>query len=339
MNLDGRILSEDILQRWGILLTPGEKRRFEEYIVSSNISRTTQLISVRYLTQVKTKCEWILEYELVLTSGFMYYITGSLLLLSEYENLMKIHGNNSLSTLECRVFKITMICLIIDHIIDTSDSRCRLTLKNNVIGLLSGIVDVNEVDFKLASAFHLLKELLNEVPNIKNVIMESFISEFESCKQENPDITLDELKEIETNKGSKMYQLLIVSLEINDFFLEGKNKGESLSQNLGLLLQLYDDIIDIEEDTKNGINTMVTHVFKNKGNINEIIILMLELVDTLPSSYWSFKILIVNCIIHLKEIYINDFMNIIKCYRLSVEINILQSIENNLHQNRLLLNL
>ena len=59
--------------------------------------------------------------------------------------------------------------------------------------------------------------------------------------------------------------------------------------DLGACIQLVDDIMDIEDDIKLGINTIATHDYRTYGNLDKLVVYMVNRIDKLDRKYTAFK--------------------------------------------------
>ena len=58
---------------------------------------------------------------------------------------------------------------------------------------------------------------------------------------------------------------------------------------LGACIQLTDDILDVEDDMRLGINTIATHDYRTYGNLDKIILYTINRIDNMSQKYNFFK--------------------------------------------------
>ena len=62
--------------------------------------------------------------------------------------------------------------------------------------------------------------------------------------------------------------------------------------DLGACIQLVDDMLDIDDDMSLDINTIVTHEYKENGNLDKLLIYGVEKINKINSKYNMFKIIL-----------------------------------------------
>lgn len=163
------------------------------------------------------------------------------------------------------IVKYNVLYLLIDHYFD-DDQVDEKERKNNIKKLMEVIITEKEVNFEntqLQEAVKIYKELIIEYPQCKDLIKDLLFYEIESVKiQKNSTLDIEEYYKIAVLKGG--YTMLVISA-----LFENNEDNYDEAFLIGVIMQLIDDSLDINEDNDNKINTYATKI-KENGNIDDI---------------------------------------------------------------------
>jgi hypothetical protein len=199
-----------------------------------------------------------------------------------------------------------MLYIIVDHTID-SNPEILDTFKQDFSNILKGLNVTKE--YTQNEACYYLKKLLELNPKSRQHIIDVAIIEFKSIEEQYN--TSHDLLEMCYLKGEKS-TIAGCSIITNGEVLNGSNL-------VGRLGQLFDDIVDIDDDIKDGINTYVTECLVENGNIDCCIDLFVEIFNSLPFEYECVKSILLYLVsTHLiNNKYIsNEMRNIFRDYSL-----------------------
>ena len=200
-----------------------------------------------------------------------------------YTAIMTIHLVNnficSIEQIDNMIKSLTsyiMLYILVDHTLDSDSSKLQF-FKEEFNKTISGSEDNISNHFEVVNYY--LKDLIHNNPNsIKHIIDVAEI-EFKSVKDQKTQS--HDLLEMCYLKGEKS-TIAGCSIINNGFIPEGVDL-------LGRLAQLYDDMVDVDDDIKDNINTFATNCVDINGNIDPCITLFLTILDTLPAQYEIIK--------------------------------------------------
>jgi hypothetical protein len=200
-----------------------------------------------------------------------------------YTAIMMIHlVNNFISSVEQidnmikSLTSYIMLYILVDHTLDSDSSKLQL-FKEEFNKTISSSEDNMSNHFEVINYY--LKDLMQNNPNsIKHIIDVAEI-EFKSVKEQKTQS--HDLLEMCYLKGEKS-TIAGCSIINNGLVPEGADL-------LGRLAQLYDDMVDVDDDIKDNINTFATNCVDVYGNIDQCITLFLTIFDNLPVQYETIK--------------------------------------------------
>jgi hypothetical protein len=123
--------------------------------------------------------------------------------------------------------------------------------------------------------------MINKIPKSEYHLKKMFRVEVETMYLQNrSDLSREKYLEISEWKGGLFSNAIHSILQLNI---------TSAEYDLGSAIQLMDDILDIEDDINLGINTIATYDYKTYGNLDKLLIYVINKVDNLHKIYTLFK--------------------------------------------------
>lgn len=128
------------------------------------------------------------------------------------------------------------------------------------------------------------RTLVHHNPALIDCVLSLFFIEVESHRVQRVGVTRDELSRITYHKSRETSKLLYSILEVND---------ETMRETIiaaGYIAQLLDDMHDIEQDNRDGIETLATHDLRVYGNIDQLFSMTISLINDLPLTFNDLRI-------------------------------------------------
>lgn len=199
------------------------------------------------------------------------------------------------------IFLYNLLYLLVDHYID--NINIDQNIKNQSIKQMFILIENPEQYKKMLLIDPILKtiskiylELITRCPGTKSVMIKIFRAEIEGLKiQNNPNLDRKSYYDICLNKGGYTVQVLNKIIECDS--LEMFNA----SYNMGAIMQLIDDCVDIELDRKNKINTIATHEVNNLGNIDNLWIDIVNRIENIHSDFPIIKIIYITLAVYIVD--------------------------------------
>lgn len=182
------------------------------------------------------------------------------------------------------LFTLSSCYILMDHYLD--DNTIPMIDKVKTISQTYKFIDNptgdNEIESEIIQAVATrYVDMVNKVPSAVDHLKGLFKSEVKSMYLEYQD-NLDRETYLESAemKGGMTCNAIqaLLNLEVtNDEF------------QLGALIQLVDNQLDIEDDMELGIHTIATYDFKNDGNLDKLFIYTVNKIDEMSNKYNIFK--------------------------------------------------
>lgn len=189
------------------------------------------------------------------------------------------------------IFLYNLLYILVDHYID--DIKVNPNVKKTAISQMYMLIiyplahiSVTLVDPVLKTIAIIYHKLITRCPPVKDAIIKLFNAEIEGLEiQKNNSLHRDKYYNIAILKGGYTMQVLqhIVG-----------NQDPTIVQasfQLGGIMQLIDDLIDILSDKCNGINTIATYDLEHEGTLDNLWIDIMARIDAIDKRFTIFKIL------------------------------------------------
>lgn len=130
--------------------------------------------------------------------------------------------------------------------------------------------------------------ILRVTPQSKIDLIKLFMTELEGVRyQKNPNLTRREYMDIAERKGG------LTGIAIQSIFRSDKENG---AYEIGVLLQLIDDMIDVHDDIEDGVHTIATHDLQKYGNMDRIFSYTAAKIYLIPATYTLFRFLLMEAL-------------------------------------------
>lgn len=196
----------------------------------------------------------------------MFVTFGTAVLLKDCYGDKNFDINNNLD--------YTLMYGIVDHYID--NRYISKEEKKSRMDMIKKIIYQGYKPENMTKPIEILYNIYVKHKHRKNVVKYiklSFEGEYKSYKMQYKSHNEETYKKICGEKGSTMYFLhkAINGLDIN----------EEIDYKIGYIGQMVDDISDIDDDIKKGINTTATYVLEKEGKLDRLFEELLSEVDCL----------------------------------------------------------
>jgi hypothetical protein len=286
--------TESIIFKWAYHLKSKKINRIQE--ISPELKRwcqmTHQSIDCLNYPFLKGIEETILQFpellpnltsEKVLTSGAVAFNGAILLSLAETQTISKLDA----------IYHFTLLYMILDSFLDdpqtTSDRKKSVTHHlNQMINRPKDLIDGDPI---LKPLHYSLERILDGQPYSHPYLKKAYQSEVESSVYQ----TLSSLPgsfylKLSSWKGGTTLQAIQAIL--------GCQPSQS-GYDLGICIQLIDDICDLEEDLEEKVNTIATHTYQADGNIDHLLFETINRIDQLSIKYNLFKPIMIGFVLHI----------------------------------------
>lgn len=203
----------------------------------------------------------------------------------------KVHGN---ILDKSSIFYICLLYIDLDYRVDHIDNP-HSYIKNVKSFIEKDLEDYHEHS-KLDvyngedKRFIWYRNIVEKNPDLIRLVYDLFTSEVKSyyIQKQSFIISEDILRKITKEKSKNTAKLICGILDITD--------PEIIDQviELGYISQILDDILDLDEDKRDNIKTMVTHQIKYCGNIDKLFNELISLIDGVKGEYNELKILMIH---------------------------------------------
>jgi len=263
----------DILEQWCPSFTSNQKKRINEYVKYEETAFKPLLDTyLELMDQYNTR--QFFGNDTRLASGLVFFYGCVLYTLQNKEWSDKIP----------MLFRYNVLYLLVDYTID--DTNIKIEDKEVMVRQMSMLVrdpklrhSMNLCNPILNIIAKIYEDLLEECPNIKKGMIELFKAEQAGAKiQKSRRYGRSCYHSIARKKGSTT---MLVLADITG------GSSEQLS-DIGVIMQLIDDCLDVNMDMDNKIHTIATHDLTENGNLDVIWYEILNRIDHLNIS--TFKV-------------------------------------------------
>ena len=190
------------------------------------------------------------------------------------------------------LFTFAACYILTDHYLD--DNKILMEEKMNTIRQINKFIDtvsstdniISDNDITIDSPIIRVvaknyEKMVTKIPNSEHHLREVFHAEVKTMYlQTHSELDRNTYLDICEWKGGLFSNAIqaILGLEITQ-----------AEYDLGSCIQLVDDIMDIEDDMSLGINTIATHDYHTYGNLDKLVLYMVNKVDKLDQKYTFFK--------------------------------------------------
>jgi hypothetical protein len=189
------------------------------------------------------------------------------------------------------VFLYNLLYILVDHYIDdiNMDNETKTTAIKQMYILVNDPLEyksMNLVDPLLKTTAKVYYKLLTRCPKCKDSIIKLFTSEVNGLYiQKNSTCTRDIYYDIALKKGGYTMEVLQHIVGNED------EKIAKATYQIGEIMQLIDDSLDVISDKNNKINTIATRDLSINGNLDELWIDIINRVNNIDSNFTVFKLL------------------------------------------------
>lgn len=279
-------LELDIVKKW-LPKTFGDEKNDIIKIINSGKNTGLYILLKKYVEIIKPYAYIIgidnglgktREYD-CMASGIVFFY-GCLIYIMHHENWYQYMTDISL---------YNILYILVDHYMD--DIKIEEEVKKRAMGQMAILIETperyQELDLEdkiLEDIAKIYEQLVKRNPETKNAMKKIFHAEMESVYiQKNSDHSRETYYNLALKKGG-------YTMEVLKYMVGIKNDDNS-TYELGIIMQLIDDCIDVFADLDNGINTIATHDFQKFGNIDNIITEIIHRIDNIDKKYRIFNII------------------------------------------------
>lgn len=188
----------------------------------------------------------------------------------------------------------TLLYMLVDHYLDSriignvALKEMRLVLDDfNFYPTDQYVREIQEVYLRLCSGPTGLK--------IKEKLISLFLAEVSGLEcQKKSNLSFEKYLEVAMNKGGATFTVLTEFIKRDENFVP---LDSSQGRDLGEIMQLLDDMLDVEQDKETGCHTVATHELKQKGNLDSLWYKSLDMIEALESPFciwgWVYSLMLV----------------------------------------------
>lgn len=218
----------------------------------------------------------ILEQENSISAAIVLYSMVALPSIEKFETIRNVD----------QLISYIMIYILADELIDgpSIDKNDKIVLLQHIKLFIKDPKHPSLDNFD-DKHFSYLRQRFNHIvdtiPRSQPYLLTHFITEIEAHKlQKNSNLEEDEYLHICEMKGGNCAKAIfsIIDLPVDDECYE-----------VGCLIQLCDDLLDIDEDLHSGIHTIVTYTLLKYGNLDILVHSILNRIDTISNTYCILK--------------------------------------------------
>lgn len=260
-----------------------------EWITSNDGMCKDNFLINWYLDEIKDHIDNLsklsIDGECIFTSGFICFIGQLILYMCQYGLW------NSSAVRDIRDF--TLLYLYTDYCLDNHPSDDIM----NILGVM--IRDPYKFDSitGLDPIVKLYRGILERHKNCKDKMINVMVSELEGISyQKRNDLGWDDYLSIAIKKGSS------TTIAIQSMFTENSSLNDQVG-NLGVIIQFIDDMLDVELDKKNNINTIATYSIDVLGSMDKLWIETARRIHEIHEPFVVFKTLMLEALMYVLSIY------------------------------------
>lgn len=188
-------------------------------------------------------------------------------------------------------WSFSLLYMKVDYFLD---SDLPLIAKKPVIEKMKRLVidpEACEVPSPMRSLVATYKSIIEKRPQSKDALVKLFTVELETSQAErSSDLTRSQYLEMAERKGG------FTTLAISSMFGNSEDDGV---YEVGCILQLLDDMMDVHKDMKSGINTIATYDLKRRGTLDILAAFTAYRISKLSRRYTIFRILLMQILTHV----------------------------------------
>lgn len=188
------------------------------------------------------------------------------------------------------IFLYTLLYMLVDHYID--DIGLDSNLKNQAIKQMFILIDnplaheylqlIDPVLKTIAIVYH---KLITRCPNTKPLIIKLFKAEIDGIYIQNNNCSRTQYYDIANRKGG-------YTMEVLQHIVGNNDPTISLASfQMGNIMQLLDDMVDINADKNNGIHTIATYELETEGKLDNLWVDIINRINSIDDRFTIFKIL------------------------------------------------
>lgn len=188
------------------------------------------------------------------------------------------------------LFAFTSLYMIVDHYLD--DKHIDNNDKSQFMIIVQKVLSGEEItgDKTLMLLIEQFNYIIDRVPSCKYYLYRAIYVEMQSVAiQKKDDLSYDEYYHIAAEKGGTTVQAIQAMYEL---------PVTQKEYNLGVCIQLVDDIMDIEDDIGNNIHTIATYIYNKNGSLDELVHTTCNMINNLSSTYNAFKTILLAVLCH-----------------------------------------
>lgn len=279
----GRVMLDEALNiaaRWA----PEVETRDMDFLHIANNLKFVHVPADLYLSMISRYSETIRVFSkttsmstpLAVCSGMMFFYGCAVFI---------IHFPDWSKHLE-PLFLYSLLYILVDHYIDDENkSQC---VKKQSVKHMKSLIEGNplaeddNIDPVLFQIDNVYKKLLSLCPGVETSIRKLFYSEIRGLSvQENKNPKIKDCYNVCVEKGGLTMSFLAI--------LVGEATFYKSCYELGCVMQLIDDLIDIEDDLCKKINTVATVEKTQTGNLDAVWIDVMRRINAIDEKFVIFK--------------------------------------------------
>lgn len=260
------------LAKWIIPVTQSEKMAINRIFTESETTDAHFLI-LWYIDKIRPyiyQIEKISSFEPDCYASSIVFFYGCI--------LYTLHHPNWQNHIDA-VVKYNVLYILVDHYID---NNADMDVVKEMHQLVADPYHHEPTDSILQVIVDVYRQLLKDYPHIQSLIIKLFAAEYtSSLVQKSSCHTEKTYQNIAHLKGG-------LTMEVMNAIVSGPRNSDSF--DLGIIMQLLDDCLDVQSDTSKGINTIATYHLNRYDNLDLLWCNIAQRILRLPSKYTLFKI-------------------------------------------------
>lgn len=285
----------DIIKKWLPPITKEDKVEFRE-IITGTKQTIGSLVLKEYVRMIMPHIGHISQSKEpdCLASGGIFFV-GCLMYIAHFPKWGDYLED---------ILLYNLLYILVDHYIDDMSmdpATKKESVKQMFILVHNPLEKLDLVHPLLGTIAEIYHKLITRRPVTKDAISKVFKIEIEGLKiQNDPNCTREQYLDIAVKKGAYSIQVLQGIVGDTDKI------NDEQSRLWGAVLQLVDDSVDLESDTENKIYTVATYDIKTKGNLNDLWIETVKMLDV-AERFIIFKVLFAVFLAYLPGRFPNNY--------------------------------
>lgn len=271
------------IQNWIPILSPKDRDDLLVKLRQYNCDSVIDLFIIKLLPHIDAFDLSDSSSEELLSSGLICFCGAILFSMCKFNEVRKLDS----------IFDLTLLYMLVDHYLDNSkidEQNKKSTITKMLLLLDNPELDGTEDKF-IIEIVRTYNRLRTNCPTSHNWLKKVFLAEVDGVKiQQNASLDRCNYLEIAEKKGG------LTSVAIQSLY---SNEITDYDYDLGACIQLIDDMLDVYEDAKNGINTIATHDLQTTGKLDELLYYTIGKVYDLPSVFNAYKPIMMGVILYL----------------------------------------